>query len=1048
MNNNHNARTSYKMYKKGRFWVFAGITLATINFGTIVGQAAGETTTDTTTTTSNTTGASALNQTAVTLKTGTTKQGTAENSTKNESAVKADQNTVVPAQTKAASSVGKVTSTSKKLTSTVATPAAKATPASVTQSAPETPTKPAETVETPAATQTNQVTDPQPAATVASAPVTETTNASVPTQTAAPQAARTDLLREDPTITASGTLTIPGGSEWTIDSTGVLTIHAGNVANIAAPATQSWYSQRGTITKVVIDGPIVAGSNFSSVFSQRGTFSKKITSIEGLDNIDTSQATDMSYVFANTKITDFSGIADWNTGNATDMTGLFSGDPVAGTAALPIENWDVSRVVNFDNLFNGTAITSLDLSKWQVGQNIAAGSAISLGGMFLSCVNLTSVNVAGWDTSTAKQIANIFSGDSQLKALDISSWDLRNVSSTGLMGVFTGTTSLKALTLGANTRLMAGVNLPDVPTSAGTWQNQAATAATDPAYTSSELVALYTGTTVPAATTTYIWSPASSAALTAKDVSLIAGPNSQWSAKDSVAKIVDGDGNELDLNTVDVNSLVKVTSINGDSTVTTIDASIPNRTYTVVLTYTDGNGVEKQATSIVTVSESQAKLVGQASTVKMSPNATWDASQAIDQTQSLNADGQPLTADELATVTATGLDLTTAGEQTVTLAYTDKYGNVVTTTASVTVIATQAKLTTKPVTVVASPTAKWSWTDSVTAATDFDGNAVTDLSTLNVKADQEPDLTKTGDQTITLSYTDSEGNVQKFDAVIHVVASQVTLDAKDTTVIAGPKTSWTAADNFVSAADADGKQLSINDVQVSGEVDTTKTGDYQVTYTYTGTDGNTVTKTVTVQVVASQAAVETKDSQLKVGADWTAADNLVNAKDATGQAVSIKDLVVTGTVGTTKAGTYQVTYQYTDAAGNVFTATATITVSADTEEPGDGGNGNGSGNGNNNGNNNNNGNGSGDNINEGNSGGSTNPGNNVGQPGVGGNNNGVTQQPAKTMPEQLATDPAVNLRSATGNLPRTNESKSRSWLAALGISLLAILGVAGYRRRH
>lgn len=1044
MKNNQNARTTYKMYKKGRFWVFAGITLATINFGTIAGQAATDTPTNPSATTSKTTVTSNSNQAAVTLKNRTTSQPTAETNSQNESATKIDQASVEPAKNAGQPTTVKTAAQTQQRAALTETPTAKVTAEPVVPGTSETTTKQPEKVVTSNETQNvSKVTAPTNEN--VSETVESTTNGS--TAPATSQAAtRASLVRADPTITASGTLTIPGGSAWTIDSTGVLTIHAGNVANITAAATDSWYNQRGTITKVVIDGPIVAGSDFSSVFSQRGTYSKKISSIEGLDLIDTSQATNMSYLFTNTKITDYTGVAGWKTGNVTDMTSLFSSSLVTDTAKLPVENWDVSKVVNFDNLFNGLGITTLDLSKWQVGRNIASGTNVSLGGMFLNCVNLRSLNVSGWDTSTATQIANLFSGDSQLKTLDISSWDLRNISSpSSFMGVFANTTSLRELTLGANTRLLAGVNLPDVPTPAGTWQNKAATAATDPAYTSSELVALYTGTTVPTATTTYICSPASSAALTAKDVTLVAGPNSQWSAKDSITKIVDGDGNELDLTTADVNHLVKVTSINGDSTVTTIDASIPNKTYTVLLTYTDANGVETQATSIVTVSASQAKLVGQASSVKMGPNAAWNVSQAIDQAQSVGADGQPLTADELATVTATGLDLTTAGEQTVTLSYTDKYGNVVTTTAPVTVIATQAKLETKPVTIVASPTAKWSWTDSVINATDFDGNSVTDLSTLAIKADQTPDLTKVGDQTITLSYTDSEGNVQKFDAVIHVVASKVTIDAKDTTVIAGPKTTWSEADNFVSATDSDGQSLSSKDVQVTGEVNTTKPGDYAITYTITGTDGNQATKTVTVHVVASQATVQAKDSQLKVGAAWDAADNLALAKDATGNALSIKDLVVTGKVDTTKAGRYQVTYQYTDVAGNVFTANATITVSAETTEPGD--NGNGSDNGNNNG--------DGDHINEGNGGGTVDPGNGGSQPGVTDDqlSTSNSQQLAKTLPELAATNPASTLRSGTThttnrNLPRTNETKATSGLVAVGMGLLAILGIAGYRRRH
>lgn len=47
------------------------------------------------------------------------------------------------------------------------------------------------------------------------------------------------------------------------------------------------------------------------------------------------------------------------------------------------------------------------------------------------------------------------------------------------------------------------------------------------------------------------------------------------------------------------------------------------------------------------------------------------------------------------------------------------------------------------------------------------------------------------------------------------------------------------------------KQENINDVQVSGTVDTTKTGDYQITYTATDTSGNKATATRKVSVVDS-----------------------------------------------------------------------------------------------------------------------------------------------------------------------------------------------------
>ncbi|KRN08686.1 GH32 C-terminal domain-containing protein [Liquorilactobacillus mali] len=71
---------------------------------------------------------------------------------------------------------------------------------------------------------------------------------------------------------------------------------------------------------------------------------------------------------------------------------------------------------------------------------------------------------------------------------------------------------------------------------------------------------------------------------------------------------------------------------------------------------------------------------------------------------------------------------------------------------------------------------------------------------------------------------------------------QTSLNVKNSTIIAGPKTSWNVTDNLVSATDAEGKPLDLKDVTVSGSVDTTKAGSYKVTYSYTDSHGNTVTK--------------------------------------------------------------------------------------------------------------------------------------------------------------------------------------------------------------
>ncbi len=160
------------------------------------------------------------------------------------------------------------------------------------------------------------------------------------------------------------------------------------------------------------------------------------------------------------------------------------------------------------------------------------------------------------------------------------------------------------------------------------------------------------------------------------------------------------------------------------------------------------------------------------------------------------------------------------------------------------------------------------------------------------------------------------------------MASQADIKVKDSKLIAGPNTKWQASDNFVDATDANGNPLHLSDLNINGNVDPTKPGTYYVTYSYTDEAGNTVSATATITVVASQANIKVKDLTLIIGSNtkWQAGDNFISATDANGNPLRLSDLTITGNVDLTKPGTYKVTYSYTDAAGNVVSATAIITV--------------------------------------------------------------------------------------------------------------------------
>ncbi|MQS44243.1 phage tail tube protein [Companilactobacillus mishanensis] len=79
----------------------------------------------------------------------------------------------------------------------------------------------------------------------------------------------------------------------------------------------------------------------------------------------------------------------------------------------------------------------------------------------------------------------------------------------------------------------------------------------------------------------------------------------------------------------------------------------------------------------------------------------------------------------------------------------------------------------------------------------------------------------------------------------------------------------------------------------------------------------------TTTPVISKADVKVKDSSIKVGDTWKPADNFVSGTNKAGQEVTAENVVVGGTVDTTKAGENKITYTIDDA---VQTATVTVTA--------------------------------------------------------------------------------------------------------------------------
>ncbi|MGX6429758.1 bacterial Ig-like domain-containing protein [Levilactobacillus yonginensis] len=245
----------------------------------------------------------------------------------------------------------------------------------------------------------------------------------------------------------------------------------------------------------------------------------------------------------------------------------------------------------------------------------------------------------------------------------------------------------------------------------------------------------------------------------------------------------------------------------------------------------------------------------------------------------------------------------------------------------------------------------WTPATNLISATDTDGSAVPAdrLSVTITDADGNSvsalDSAPAGNYTLVYNFTDAENVAHQATTTLTVKSLPITLTVQDTNLFVGD--SWQPADSFVSGTDENGtaltaSQLAVTYAQVQSDgtttpvesLSTTEPGTYQVTYTYTDSaDDVSLAKMVTVTVAANQAHLNYTDqaTKLYVGGSWTPA--VVTGTDVDGTAVDVSSVikdaqgnVVVPTDVTKTAGTYTVTYSFTDQKGINHSAINTLTV--------------------------------------------------------------------------------------------------------------------------
>ena len=228
---------------------------------------------------------------------------------------------------------------------------------------------------------------------------------------------------------------------------------AGSVMTWIVPSGDEGYNQY-----IGANSDVIVASTGRNLFSNYSA----CTSITGLDILDTSSVTNMSFMFngcsgltsldvgnwntsrvtnVGTMFWDCSNltsldVSSWNTNSVTDMSFMFYG--CSGLTSLDVSNWNTSRVTNVRAMFwNCSNLTSLDVSSWNTS------SVTNMSEIFYNCEKLTSLDVKSWDTSRVTTMRFMFYYCSNLTSLDVSNWNTSSVTDMG--GMFTYCSSLTSL---------------------------------------------------------------------------------------------------------------------------------------------------------------------------------------------------------------------------------------------------------------------------------------------------------------------------------------------------------------------------------------------------------------------------------------------------------------------------------------------------------------------------------------------------------------------------------------------------------------------------
>lgn len=226
--------------------------------------------------------------------------------------------------------------------------------------------------------------------------------------------------------------------------TGTLSFHRGatkpvgdNILDLGTGTSPDWGTYAAEIKKVVFK----AGFRDETHWTCSKWFSgcTNLTSIEGIENLNTSNVKYMNEMFGQCSNLETLDLSHFNTENVVNMSNMFNG--CTKLHKLNISSFNTENVTNMYGMFYGcSSLETLDLSHFNTRYVRKDG----MNYMFNGCSSLSSLDVSNFITDkNSMQLDGLFQGCSSLQTLDLSSFDTRGAGSVNYL--FDGCSALQTI---------------------------------------------------------------------------------------------------------------------------------------------------------------------------------------------------------------------------------------------------------------------------------------------------------------------------------------------------------------------------------------------------------------------------------------------------------------------------------------------------------------------------------------------------------------------------------------------------------------------------